>query len=87
MGPSSAHGRNVKAGHLEEIFGTYGKLSKVDLGIDQRVNLPKVKAAFVAVPRFSFQTLRSVFFSPLSKAPLTNFKSSLVIQAEKKAGV
>ncbi|CAM9680922.1 unnamed protein product [Phaeothamnion confervicola] len=33
--------RNVKAGHLEEIFGEFGALAKVELAVDQTVNLPK----------------------------------------------
>eukprot|EP00617_Octactis_speculum_P013175 CAMPEP_0185756888 /NCGR_PEP_ID=MMETSP1174-20130828/15275_1 /TAXON_ID=35687 /ORGANISM="Dictyocha speculum, Strain CCMP1381" /LENGTH=342 /DNA_ID=CAMNT_0028436031 /DNA_START=25 /DNA_END=1054 /DNA_ORIENTATION=+ len=33
--------RNVREAHLEEICGTYGKIRKVDLMIDKKVNLSK----------------------------------------------
>ena len=36
--------RNVKAGHLEEIFGHYGEVEKVDLEKDQRSGVPKGSA-------------------------------------------
>mmetsp|Transcript_17239 Transcript_17239/g.25548 ORF Transcript_17239/g.25548 Transcript_17239/m.25548 type:complete len:352 (-) Transcript_17239:161-1216(-) len=33
--------RNVKVPHLEEIFGCYGSIAKVELAVDKKVNLPK----------------------------------------------
>lgn len=33
--------RNVNAGHLKEIFGTYGLVHSVELAMDKSVNLPK----------------------------------------------
>lgn len=33
--------RNVTEEHLQEIFGTFGKLVSVELAIDKAVNLPR----------------------------------------------
>ncbi|KAG5178410.1 hypothetical protein JKP88DRAFT_148702, partial [Tribonema minus] len=33
--------RNVKAAHLQEIFGCYGTVAKVELAIDKKLGLPK----------------------------------------------
>ena len=37
------HHRNVTEGHVAEIFGKFGRVAKVELGMDKRVNLPKVR--------------------------------------------